>query len=446
VWQPGGIFRVLLQWDAELWYVTIARQGYTFDPDFPSSMGFFPFYPIVVIRLFSLLFEDMRVAAIVGSHVCFVGAALLFNALINVDYKDQRVNRAAITLLMFSPVSFFFSHAYTESTFMLLSLGAFLAAIRGKWLIACICGGCLTATRNVGMLIALPLFVEYVRQVWRPGVTWRELLHPRILLFAIIPPGFGLFSLYSYLKFGTPFAYLAATRVWGREFVAPWQTLANVEILPDFYRAFFISILISGLVLFAAGVLLPVARQLPRLCDAADDDLSVWCEPRSDPAISHRSVSAVHHDGVDRGAVAVDLSAPAHDFDRAANSVQYPFRYGLLDDMRLQTHSRPASTDRPAGGSKGVRFHAPGRARHRLRRRPAAGPQQRTSAAHLRLRRSRELRPRRGRWSIPARGLGEAGGGVYVDERARRHPALSRLRGRSAADAEGESARHPQTR
>jgi hypothetical protein len=41
--------------------------------------------------------------------------------------------------------------------------------------------------------------------------------------------------------------------VWGREFVAPWQTLANVEILPDFYRAFFISILISGLVLFAAA-------------------------------------------------------------------------------------------------------------------------------------------------------------------------------------------------
>ena len=253
VWQPGGMFRVLLQWDAELWYVTIARQGYTYDPDFPSSMGFFPFYPLVVIRAFSFLFEDMRVAAIVASHACFVGAALLFNALINVDYKDQRVNRAAVALLMFSPVSFFFSHAYTESTFLLLSLGAFLAAVRGKWLIACICGGCLTATRNVGMLIALPLFVEYVRQVWRPGVTWRELLHPRILLFAIIPAGFGLFSLYSYVNFGTPFAYLEATKVWGREFVPPWRTLANVEILPTFYQVFFVSILISGLAVWAAA-------------------------------------------------------------------------------------------------------------------------------------------------------------------------------------------------
>ena len=252
VWQPGGIFTVLLQWDAELWYVTIARQGYTYDPDFPSSMGFFPFYPLV-IRLFSFLFEDMRVAAVVASHVCLVGAGLLFNALINVDYKDQRVNRAAVAFLMFSPVSFFFSHAYTESTFMLLSFGAFLAARKGRWLLACLCGACLTATRNVGMLIALPLFIEYVHQIWRPGVTWRELLHPRILLFAIIPAGFGLFSVYSYLKFGTPFAYLEATKVWGRQFVGPWQTLANVSLLPSFYQAFFLGILTAGLVLWAAA-------------------------------------------------------------------------------------------------------------------------------------------------------------------------------------------------
>ena len=251
-WHPGGVFSVLLQWDAELWYIGIARNGYTYDAEFASHMGFFPFYPLLT-RIFSFVFTDMRVAAVVVAHVCFVAAALLFNALINIDYKDQRINRAAVTFLMFSPVSFFFSHAYSESTFMMLSLGAFLAAIRKRWLIACLCGGCLSATRNVGMLIALPLLVEYVRQTWDPAVGARSLLRPRILLFALIPMGFGLFMLYSYVKFGNPLAYLAATKVWGRQFVMPWHTILNASGLGVFYRWLFGTVLLAGLMLWIAG-------------------------------------------------------------------------------------------------------------------------------------------------------------------------------------------------
>lgn len=251
-WHPGGVFSVLLQWDAELWYLSIARDGYTYDSEFPSRMGFFPFYPLLT-RMFMVVFTDVRVAGVVVSHVCLVAAGLLFNALINVDYRDQRINRAAVTFLMFSPVSFFFSHAYSESTFMMLSLGAFLAAIRKQWLIACLCGACLTATRNVGMLIALPLFFEYWRQTWNPAVGIRSLLRPRILLFALIPMGFGLFMLYAYLKFGNPLAYLAATKVWGRQFVMPWHTLLNAFGLPIFYQWLFATILAAGLILWVAG-------------------------------------------------------------------------------------------------------------------------------------------------------------------------------------------------
>ncbi|HSH39946.1 MAG TPA: mannosyltransferase family protein [Chthoniobacterales bacterium] len=251
-WHPGGVFSVLLQWDAELWYIGIARDGYTFDADFHSHMGFFPFYPLLV-RTFSFVFTDVRVAGVVVSHVCLVAAALLFNALINVDYKDQRINRAAVTLLMFSPVSFFFSHAYSESTFLMLSLGAFLAAITKRWLLACLCGACLTATRNVGMLIAVPLFFEYWRQTWNPTVGIRSLLRPRILFFALIPMGFGMFMLYAYVKFGNPLAYLAATKVWGRQFVLPWHTLLNAFGLPIFYQWLFGTILLGGIVLWIAS-------------------------------------------------------------------------------------------------------------------------------------------------------------------------------------------------
>lgn len=254
VWHPGGVMSVLLQWDAELWYVAIARYGYTYSPDFPSSMGFFPFYPML-IKGMSYIFRDMRVAALVVSHLCFLAAALLLNALIRIDYKDERVSRAALTFLMFSPVSFFFSNAYTESTFLMLSVGAFVAALKRQWLIACLCGGCLSATRNVGMFIAVPLFIEYVRQTWDPTKPLWGMLNPRILLFALIPMGFGLFSLYGYVKFGDPFAYLTATRVWGRQFVMPWVTLGNVRVLDRFYHWLFLGTLSIGITLYLSGFL-----------------------------------------------------------------------------------------------------------------------------------------------------------------------------------------------
>ena len=234
-WHPGGVVSALLHFDAELWYIDIARSGYNFNPTLPSSMGFFPFYPIL-IKAAAPFFSDIRLAALFVAHLCFVIAGLLLNALINHDYNDQRINRAAITFLMFSPVSFFFSHAYSESTFLMLATGAYLAALHQRWLIACVCGGCLAATRNIGVIIALPLFIEYLRYIWRDGFNWKALLHPRILLFALIPLGLGLFFLYSYFKFDDPFAYVKATAVWGRKFTTPAQTIANSHVLPHFLR------------------------------------------------------------------------------------------------------------------------------------------------------------------------------------------------------------------
>jgi hypothetical protein len=132
-----------------------------------------------------------------------------------------------------------------------LSVGAFLAARKGYWLLACLCGGCLTATRNVGMLISLPLLIEYLRQTWHPfPANWKALLHPRILLLGLIPSGLACFMLFGYVKFDNAFAYLDATKVWGRKFVPPWQTLANVHILPRFYQWFFLAILAIGLLLW----------------------------------------------------------------------------------------------------------------------------------------------------------------------------------------------------
>ncbi|HSH40009.1 MAG TPA: mannosyltransferase family protein [Chthoniobacterales bacterium] len=254
--QGGGLLSVLTHWDGG-WYLQIAEQGYTFTPGEQSSIGFFPVYPLL-IWLLSALFIDPPIAAVVISNACLLGAGLLLNALVRLEYRDGAISCAAVTLLMFSPVSFFFSSAYSESTFLLLSIGTFLAARRGNWLVACLCGGALAATRNVGVIIAVPLFVEYIRQVWKPGTGLKPLLTPRILLFGFIPLGLALFLLFNYIKFGDAFAYVKATAVWGRYFVPPWRTLANAQGLPPFYLWLFGGTLLAAVLAWIGGFYLRV--------------------------------------------------------------------------------------------------------------------------------------------------------------------------------------------
>lgn len=255
-WHPGSVLSVLLQFDAELWYVDIARRGYFYSASRESSMGFFPFYPLL-IRAGGLLFADLRIAAVLVAHVCLLAAGLLLNALINVDYRDQRINRAAITLLMFGPASFFFSHAYTESTFLMLATASFLAAFKRQWLVACLCGMCLSATRNVGVLIAVPLFFEYLRQLETQGFSWKALLHPRILLLCLIPAGFGLFLLYGYVEFGDARAYFKATAAgWERTLVPPWRTIANAKNHPPFYAWYWGITLLSAIGVWLTAIYL----------------------------------------------------------------------------------------------------------------------------------------------------------------------------------------------
>ena len=253
---PGGLLSILTHWDGG-WYLRIAQEGYSFTPGKPSSIGFFPFYPLLV-WLLALVLQNAAIAAVVISNCSLLAAGLLLNALVRLDYRENAISCAAVMLLMFSPVSFFFSSAYSESTFLLLSIGAFLAARRGNWLVACLCGGALAATRNVGVLIAIPLFLEYVRQVWRPGAGLKPFLTLRILLFALIPLGLILFLLFNYFKFGDPFAYVKATAVWGRYFVPPWRTLAGARNFPPFYLWLFGGTLAAAILAWIGALLLKI--------------------------------------------------------------------------------------------------------------------------------------------------------------------------------------------
>lgn len=245
-------FGTLTRWDGS-WYLGIVNDGYNFTPGKHSNIGFFPGYPLLV-KIASALIPNTAVAALVVSNVAFLIAALLLNALIRREYVDDNVSRAAIALLMFSPVSFFFSAAYTESTFLALSLGAFTAALNRQWLVAGLCGMLLAATRNIGVLISIPLLLEFIRQAGTGPDRWRNLVQPRILLLGLVPAGFFLFLLFGYMKFGDPFVYMRATALWNRTASAPWVTIINSAYFAPFYQVLFGLVLVSGFALWAAAI------------------------------------------------------------------------------------------------------------------------------------------------------------------------------------------------
>ena len=248
----GTLFDLFTQSDG-VWYRMIAEHGYQ-PPAHPLAPSFFPFYPIL-IRLAAFIVPDWQAASLLVSNGCFIAAAFVFDRLLRLDY-DEAISRRTITFLMFSPLSFFFSSAYTESTFLFLALAATFAARKGKWLVACLCAACLGATRPPGILIGVLLLAEYLMQWRSSGGKLRGLLHPRLLSFALIPLGLVAYFFYCHFALGDFFRPAHAHGIgWAQHLTSPWQTFFHPQNFTPAYVPLYRTLITAGLVTLAAGVI-----------------------------------------------------------------------------------------------------------------------------------------------------------------------------------------------
>jgi len=253
--QHGGTFLdIMTQWDGT-WYRYIAERGYA-SPMPAVSTAFFPMYPLAV-RAVAFAVRDLQVASLLVSNGCLIAAALLLNRLLRLDY-DERVCRRAIVFLMFNPVSFFFSAAYTESMFLLLSIGALLAARQGRWLGSGLCGALLAATRPPGMLIAVPLLAEHLIQGREKRESWRRIFQPRLLWLGLVPVGLVLYLFHCYLSRGDWLAPLHAQDAWTKTLTWPWQSYFWPRNFAHAYIPLNQAIVAVAVVLTAVGFLLKI--------------------------------------------------------------------------------------------------------------------------------------------------------------------------------------------
>ncbi len=171
-----------------LWYLRLAAHGYDARD---GSTVYFPLYPLLIRGVAPLLGGNLMRAALAVSNVCFALLLLLLYHLV-AGRHGHDVARRAVLLLCIFPTASFLLGAYTESLFLALVVGLFLAAARGRLALAGLLGLLAALTRLQGIVLALPL-------LWMALVSWRQgSRSPRPWVAALLPPlGTGLFTLYT---------------------------------------------------------------------------------------------------------------------------------------------------------------------------------------------------------------------------------------------------------
>jgi len=160
-----------------VYYLGIAAQGYHLQPVKENHYDwvFFPLYPIVV-RAFSILtLGDVTLAGILAANLAFLAAALALYRL-SLDHLSHDVAVRSVVYLAIAPGAVAFAMAYSDSLFLLLAVGAFLAAERQRWLTMGVLYGLAALTRLPGVLLGIPLFLLMLRSLGsRPRLSWLAL-------------------------------------------------------------------------------------------------------------------------------------------------------------------------------------------------------------------------------------------------------------------------------
>jgi len=213
--EPSGAFNYWANWDGG-WYTTIAREGY-FNA---ASTSFFPLYPIA-IWLGTRLGGGTAIWGIAISVAALL-PTLWFLYELTERLFERRAARAAVLAFALFPSAFFLNAVYTESLFLLSSVGCIWALrVRRNLVLGCIFAYFAMLTRNVGVFLIVPL-------AWHWFQRRRELGWSSTLLVGFSTSGLLAYMYYLWQVRGDPLYFAVAQReTWGRAFTNPIDTLGK---------------------------------------------------------------------------------------------------------------------------------------------------------------------------------------------------------------------------
>jgi hypothetical protein len=143
-------------WDTT-WYLDVARHGYAHDAGqvgvIFTNLAFFPLLPGLMALCLAIGVNPFW-GALVLSNLAFLGALAGLHALTASRMGDRAAAHATWTLALLPP-ALYCSLAYTEGIALACAVGAALAAVRGRYLLAGLVAAAGALTRPTGALVAL---------------------------------------------------------------------------------------------------------------------------------------------------------------------------------------------------------------------------------------------------------------------------------------------------
>ncbi len=258
---PPGVANALLGvWQRfdTIWYTRIAMQGYA---QGDGTTVFFPLYPILTRLVGKVFWGNYLLGGIIVSNVAYFLALVYLYKLSQLEFDSQVAVRTVVYLSVF-PTAFFLLAAYTESLFLLFAVAAFYYARKGNWLAANVMGLLAALTKQLGLLLLLPLLYEYfdnvrsqarrhceersdeaiscprrrglratcgclsLRSLAMTKVTFRSVRRD-VLLLCLIPIGTLAFLLFRHFSIGEPFLTETYRVRWAVNASWPWTNIVD---------------------------------------------------------------------------------------------------------------------------------------------------------------------------------------------------------------------------
>jgi hypothetical protein len=266
----------LARWDA-VWYLRIADSGYG---DSAPRAAFFPLYPLLIRSVAAPVGGSeavLLVASYAISLAAFVGALALLYRLVSLEL-GRRFASPTLLLLAAFPAALYFGAPYSESLFLLVSVGAFYAARTDSWAWAGACAAAASATRSAGLLLVIPLAMLW----W--SSRGRRARDAAWLLLA--PVGLLAYAAWLGLVEGDALRFLDVQDAWSRELAVPlgggWDGLTAAvdglrqlvsgsrspvyfrEAAGDPFRIAAINLMLFASLVFALIACAGVFRRLPK--------------------------------------------------------------------------------------------------------------------------------------------------------------------------------------
>jgi len=251
-WFKGStdVFQAFFTWDSQ-WFGSVFTLGYQYNPAAQSNIAFFPLYPLVT-KIVSLFTEGIIGSLMTGylvSNLSLFFAGFFLYKLVQLEFKSKEISNKVLFLFFISPLSFFFSIVYSEGLFLLLIISSFYYARKKNWKNASLLGFLAALTRASGVLLIIPLLIEYFTDENNNFKFKMEKIKKDILYIFAVPMGLASYFMYLFILFGSPFVYFKNQVHWQRWLTNPFQIFTNIQSYPPFYQILFLGAIIVGIIL-----------------------------------------------------------------------------------------------------------------------------------------------------------------------------------------------------